>query len=57
MTDRTLGWCYKGGLVLLYPIAIPLILALTAALLVAAWCWIPWLSVERQPDGSLKLTY
>ncbi len=57
MTDRTLGWCYKFGLMLVSPIAIPVILVLTAVMLVAAWVWIPWLTVERKADGSLKLTY
>ncbi len=57
MTTRTLGWCYKTGLFILWPLIAPLILVLTALLLIAAWVWIPWLTVERKADGSLKLTY
>ena len=57
MNQRTLGYFYKAGIMCVYPIFAPIIIALVAAVLVAAFFFIPTLEVERNADGSLRLVY
>ncbi len=57
MNQRTFGWCYKTGLIIIWPlVCIGALIALVLAL-VAAPFFIPFATVSRNADGALELNF
>lgn len=57
MTDKTFGWFYKAGIILVWPLVAVVLAVLFVIALIAVPCFIPFAKVSKKADGSLTLSF
>lgn len=57
MSQRAVGWMFKAGLVVVYPLIAVVLGVSMVVVLICGWFTIPFFHVYRKPGGSLGLSW